>query len=66
MMRYLSKLQKACSQGVDVRGYFHWSLMDNFEWADGFRQRFGLIYVDFQDLKRTWKESAKYYQKVIS
>ncbi|HVP21613.1 MAG TPA: GH1 family beta-glucosidase [Anaerolineaceae bacterium] len=66
MMRYLAELQSACSQGVDVRGYFHWSLMDNFEWADGYRQRFGLVYVDFQDLKRTMKESAKYYQKVIA
>jgi beta-glucosidase len=43
---YLTQLQRATSQGVRVRGYFHWSLMDNFEWADGFSTRFGLLYVD--------------------
>jgi beta-glucosidase len=66
MTRYLAELQRACSEGVDVSGYFHWSLLDNFEWAEGYRQRFGLVHVDFQNFKRTWKESAKYYQKVIA
>ncbi len=66
MMRYLSELQKATRDGVDVRGYFHWSLLDNFEWAQGYRQRFGLVHVDFQDQKRTSKESAAYYRKVIA
>ena len=64
--RYLAELQKAVAQGVEVRGYFQWSLMDNFEWAVGFQQRFGLIHVNYQTQKRTWKESAKYYRKVIA
>jgi beta-glucosidase len=63
--RYIAQLQKACEEKVDVRGYFQWSLMDNFEWAAGFQQRFGLVHVDFQTQKRTLKESAKYYRKVI-
>jgi beta-glucosidase len=66
LSRYLAELQKAVTQGVDVRGYFQWSLMDNFEWAVGYQQRFGLIHVDYQTQKRTWKESAKYFQKVIA
>ena len=52
--------------GVDVRGYFHWSLLDNFEWQQGYKERFGLIHVDFTTLKRTLKESAKWYAGVIS
>ncbi|NPV86498.1 MAG: beta-glucosidase [Anaerolineae bacterium] len=64
--RYLSALRQAYMEGVDIRGYFHWSLMDNFEWAEGYRQRFGLIYVDFQTQKRILKESASWYKNVIS
>jgi beta-glucosidase len=63
--RYLAQLQKACEEKIDIRGYFQWSLMDNFEWAVGYQQRFGLVHVDFQTQKRTLKESAKYFQKVI-
>lgn len=66
MSRYLAELHKACAQGIDVRGYFHWSLLDNFEWAQGYRQRFGLVYVDFATQERTMKESARYYRKVIA
>jgi len=48
-----------------VRGYFHWSLMDNFEWSDGYRPRFGLVHVDYQTQQRTPKESAMWYGRVI-
>ena len=63
--RYLSELARAVDHGVDVRGYFHWSLMDNFEWADGYRQRFGLVHVDYRTQKRTLKDSAQWYASVI-
>ena len=63
--RYLLELKKAIDDGADVRGYFHWSIMDNFEWAEGFRERFGLIHVNYQTLKRTPKESSLFYRKLI-
>ncbi len=53
-------------QGVPVRGYFHWSLMDNFEWADGFSTRFGLLYVDHATQQRTPKLSASFYREVAA
>ena len=65
MARYLAALQRAMREGVPVRGYFHWSLLDNFEWAHGYRQRFGLIYVDHKTQKRTLKDSALWYRNVI-
>lgn len=63
--RYLLGLRRAIADGTDVRGYFHWSLLDNFEWAEGYNQRFGMIHVDFTTLKRTPKLSAKWYKRVI-
>ena len=63
--RYLMELARAIEDEVDVRGYFHWSLLDNFEWADGYRQRFGLIHVDYKTLCRTPKDSARWYADVI-
>jgi beta-glucosidase len=66
LRNYLSQLQRATSEGVPVRGYFLWSLMDNFEWADGYTNRFGLHYVDFATQKRTPKLSAGYYRQVIA
>jgi beta-glucosidase len=62
---YLSMLQRAIADGVPVRGYFLWSLFDNFEWADGFETRFGLIHVDFATQKRTLKLSAAFYGELI-
>lgn len=63
--QHLSVVEDAISAGVDIRGYFAWSLMDNFEWAEGYTQRFGLIYVDFETQKRTFKASAKAYQNLL-
>ena len=62
--QYLAALARAMAEGADVRGYHAWSLMDNFEWAEGFGQRFGLAYVDFKTQTRTIKESGKWYAKV--
>ncbi len=62
---YLRELRRATGDGVDLRGYFHWSIMDNFEWAEGFKERFGLIHVDYATLKRTLKDSALWYGEVI-
>lgn len=66
LRNYLTQLQRATSEGVPVRGYFLWSLMDNFEWADGYTNRFGLHYVDYRTQKRTPKLSAEFYREVIS
>ncbi|HYX02039.1 MAG TPA: GH1 family beta-glucosidase [Reyranella sp.] len=66
LREYLGNLRRATSEGVPVRGYFLWSLLDNFEWADGYETRFGLHYVDYKTLKRTPKLSASFYKKVIA
>lgn len=58
---HLDALARAIEQGVDLRGYFVWSLLDNFEWAWGYGIRFGVIYVDYETQKRYWKQSAKSY-----
>lgn len=65
LRNYLTMLQRATSEGVPVHGYFLWSLFDNFEWADGYNTRFGLIHVDYATQKRTPKLSAAYYTAVI-
>jgi beta-glucosidase len=66
LRNYLSQLQRATADGVPVKGYFLWSLMDNFEWADGYTNRFGLHYVDYATQKRTPKLSAQFYKEVIA
>jgi beta-glucosidase len=63
--RYLRELRRCVDDGIDVRGYFHWSIMDNFEWAEGFTKRFGLIHVDYTNQKRTPKDSADWYTQLI-
>lgn len=63
--RYLRELARAVQDGADVRGYFHWSILDNFEWAEGYRERFGLVHVDYTTQKRTPKASAAWYRRVI-
>lgn len=64
--RHLLSLKQAAVEGVDVMGYFYWSIMDNFEWAHGYQQRFGLVHVDYQTQKRTPKQSAYWYRDVIA
>jgi beta-glucosidase len=66
LRNYLSQLQRATADGVPVRGYFVWSLMDNFEWADGYTNRFGIHYVDYKTQKRTPKLSAAFYRAVVA
>jgi beta-glucosidase len=66
LRNYLTQLQRATSEGVPVRSYFLWSLMDNFEWADGYDHRFGLHYVDYATQRRTPKLSALFYREVLA
>ena len=66
LRNYLTQLQRATSDGVPVKGYFLWSLMDNFEWGDGYTNRFGLHYVDYATQRRTPKLSAAFYREVIA
>lgn len=65
MHRYLLSLRKAADEGVDVAAYFAWSLLDNFEWACGYNDRFGLIYVNYQTQERIPKDSAYWYKEVV-
>ena len=66
LRNYLAQLQRAAAEGVPVRGYFLWSLMDNFEWVFGLEKRFGLYHVDFNTQRRTPKLSASFYRSVIA
>jgi beta-glucosidase len=63
---HLDAAARALADGVDLRGYFQWSLLDNFEWAHGYSKRFGLIYVDYPSQKRTWKASAYWYRDLVA
>lgn len=65
VQRYLRSLRRASGDGVPMLGYFHWSILDNFEWAEGYKERFGLIHVDYQTQKRTPKDSFYWYRSVI-
>jgi beta-glucosidase len=66
LKRYLQSVRKAISEGIPVDGYFIWTLMDNFEWAEGFRPRFGLVYTDFDNLERIPKASAYWFRDFLS
>ncbi|MGY3534492.1 GH1 family beta-glucosidase [Bradyrhizobium sp. USDA 4452] len=63
---YTDAMQEAISAGADVRGYFVWSLLDNFEWTSGYSQRFGLVYVDFPTQRRIPKASARWYANLVA
>lgn len=65
LRNYLFQLHRAISEGVPVKGYFLWSLLDNFEWGDGYEKRFGITYVDFATQKRTPKLSALFYKHLV-
>lgn len=62
---HVRALHRAVEAGVDVRGYFVWSLPDNFEWAEGYARRFGLVHVDFATLARTPKASYRWYRDPV-
>ncbi|THE13609.1 beta-glucosidase [Bacillus timonensis] len=64
--QHLTAVSRAIESGIPILGYLAWSLLDNFEWADGYGKRFGLVYVDFQTLERIQKESYTWYKKVIA
>jgi beta-glucosidase len=66
LRNYLANLQRATAENIPIRGYFCWSLLDNFEWADGYSKRFGIVYVDFHTQKRTPKLSAYFYKATIA
>ncbi|KAL5699595.1 beta-glucosidase [Ranunculus cassubicifolius] len=63
--RHLSFVLRAIEEGVDVRGYFVWSFMDNFEWAEGYTVRFGMTYVDYKTMKRYPKHSSIWFKKFL-
>lgn len=65
LTRYLRELKKCAEDGADIRGYFQWSLMDNFEWHSGYAERFGLVFVDYNTQKRIIKDSGYWYRDLI-
>jgi beta-glucosidase len=65
LRKHLNAVADALAAGADVRGYFAWSLLDNFEWSLGYSKRFGIVHVDFETQKRTLKDSARFYAKVV-
>jgi len=66
MDRHLVELRRALADGVPIEAYFHWSFIDNFEWAHGYKHRFGLVFCDYPTQKRILKDSAHWYQRVIA
>jgi len=66
LRKHLIAIHAALEAGVDVRGYFAWSLLDNFEWSLGYAKRFGIVHVDFETQRRTVKDSGRFYSRVIA
>jgi beta-glucosidase len=65
LRNHIAQVHRAIEDGIPIKGYFHWSLLDNFEWALGYGQRFGLVYVDWKTQKRIIKDSGRWFAKVI-
>ena len=65
LTRYLREFKKASEDGIDIMGYMHWSIMDNFEWNQGYDERFGLVYVDYSTQERTIKDSGYWFKEVM-
>jgi beta-glucosidase len=65
LLTYLAQVQRAIEEGVDVRGYYHWTFADNFEWAEGWGLRFGLVALDERTQTRTPRPSARLYSEII-
>ncbi len=65
LQQHIAQVHRVIQDGINLKGYMAWSLMDNFEWAEGYRMRFGLVHVDYRSLKRTPKESFYWYQNVV-
>lgn len=66
IVSHISAVHKALEHGVDIRGYLHWSLLDNYEWALGFEKRFGLVEVNYKSQTRTVRPSALVYKKICN
>jgi beta-glucosidase len=66
LVRHLAAVRDAVDAGIDVRGYFAWSLLDNFEWAEGYIRRFGITHVDFATQERRLKKSGKWYRAFLA
>lgn len=63
---HIKAMRTAIDEGIDIRGYYTWSLLDNFEWAEGYHPRFGLVHVDYETQKRTPKKSYAWYRDLIA
>ena len=66
LARHTAAVRQAIADGADVRGYFAWSLLDNFEWGFGFTKRFGLVHVDYPTQRRTVKDSGRWYAQLAA
>ena len=66
LKKHITQVNRAIASGVNMKGYFTWSLIDNFEWAEGYTMRFGLVHVDYNSLVRTPKDSYYWYKKIIA
>ena len=66
LISHVQQIARCLEEGVPVEGYYHWSFLDNFEWAEGYTARFGLVEVDFNSQKRTPRKSADAYKKMIA